>query len=225
MAGASVVVNGQIGLPSSRQMIAAAGGFYTVTEPTLGTGVAYALQTSSSATANGFLMVSNNGSKTIYFDKLIITETATAATGTLRMTFEAINETGIVAMTGNVATRTPVNINPAYPNTTGATVQMFSAGAATVPAAVGTRRTMAEINIATGVLVAQDTYVIDFGADGPSVGKAGQTAARATDPATIQVTAPPLVVSPNTTTWLNMYWVTAAANIPSFLYNFSYAEL
>lgn len=221
---APIVVNGTFNSLSARQFLAGQGNYFTVCEPTIGTGVAYALQTSSSATANGFLAVSNAGTKTIYFDRLTITETATAPTGTLRMTFEAYNETGIVTLTGNVATRTPVNLNPTFPNTTGATVQMFSAGAATVPAAAGTRRTLAEFHVDTGVCVAQDTYTLDFGADGATIGKTGLTAARATDPAAIAVAADPIVVGPNSTTWLNMYWVTAATNIPSFTYKFSYIE-
>ena len=48
----------------------------------------------------------------------------------------------------------------------------FSAGAATVPAAVGTRRNLAEIHIDTGVCVQHDTYVVDFGVDAPSIGTA-----------------------------------------------------
>lgn len=220
--------NGSVALLSSRQMLAALGKFYTVTEPTLGTGVAYALKTATSATDNGFLCVSNNnalGGPNIIFDRLSITETATAPTGTLRMTFEAIQETGIVALTGFVATRTPVQVNNAYSSSTRATVQAFSAGAATVPAAVGTRSNVAEIHVDTGVCVAHDTYSLVFGADGYGAPKTGLTAARATDPAHIAVAAPAIIVAPQNTVWLNMYWVTAALNTPSFTYLFSYFEV
>jgi hypothetical protein len=220
--------NGAVALLSSRQMLAGQGKTFVVTEPTLGTGVAYALKTSTSATDNGFLCVSNNnavGGPSIYFNRLSITETATAPTGTLRMTFEAISETGIVALTGSVASRTPVQINAAYGQGTGAVVQFFSAGAATVPAAVGTRRNLAEIHLDTGVCVAHDTYVVDFGAEGPAITTAGLTAARATAPAAIGTVAPAIVVAPQSTVWLNMYWITAAANTPSFTYMFSYHEL
>ena len=221
--------NGAVALLTSEQMLVALGKGFVVTEPTLGTGVAYALQTATSATANGFLMISNNNTTAsgtnIYLDRLTITETAAAPTGTLRMTFEAINEQGIVAMTGNVATRTPVNLNTAFTNATGATVQFFSGGAATVPAAVKTRNTLAEIHIDTGVAVQHDTYVIDFGVDSSTIGTAGLTAARAAAPATISTVAPALMVAPQTTTWLNMYWVTAATNVPSFTYQLTYFEV
>lgn len=224
----AVVLNGQIGFPSNRQLLAGAGAYFTVTEPTLGTGVAYALQTATSATANGLFAISNgnaSGGKSIYLDRLSLTETATAPTGTLRMTLEVINETGIVTLTGNVATRTPIQVNTGLPQTTGATVQAFSAGAATVPAAVGTRRNQAEIHIDTGVCVVHDTYAVDFGADGPQGWKNGGAAARATDQACIVASGPPIVIAPQTTSWINMYWVTAAANTPSFTYLLSYFEL
>lgn len=220
--------NGSVALLSNRQVLAGIGAYFTVTEPTLGTGVAYALQTGTSATANGFLCVSNSnptGGKNIYFDRLSIIETATAPTGTLRMVFEAVSETGIVAMTTAVATRTPNNVNSGAANTTGATVQFFSAGAATVPAAVGTRRSLFETQVTTGVGILGDNYIIDFGADGPATAKNGGAAVRATDLATIAVSAPPVVVAPGNSAWLNMYWVTQAANTPSFLYTFGFIEV
>ena len=58
MAG-TIVTNGQIGLPTSRQMLAAAGLSYNSTNPTPGTAIAYSLKTSFSATANGLFSISN----------------------------------------------------------------------------------------------------------------------------------------------------------------------
>lgn len=221
--------NGSVSLLSNEQILASQGRLFSVTEPTLGTGVAYATLTGSSATANGFLAVQNrnpSGGANIYFDRLAIMETATAPTGTLRMTFEAINEQGLVTMTGNVATRTPVQMNTSFPNaSTNAQVQMFSGGAMTIPAAVGTRVSLAEFHVDTGVCVANDVYTVDFGIDGVDLGTAGLTAARATAPATIGTVAPAIMVAPQTTTWLNMYWVTQAANVPSFTYLLTYFEV
>lgn len=230
MAQTSLIVNGTLGILPQRALLAANGAYFTVSEPTTGTGVAYALQTATSATANGFLLVRNTnsvGGKNIYFDQLRITETATAPTGTLKMVFEIIAETGLVALTTAVATRTPVqgNLGAGYTQTTGAVVQVFSAGAATVPAAVGTRVTIGSAVVDTGVCVAQDTYGLNFGWDAPLGGTAGLTAARATAPATILADAPPVCVAPQTSAWLNMYWVTAAVNTPSFTYTFGYYEL
>lgn len=228
MAGASVVVNGQIGLPSSRQMLAAAGAYYTVTNPTIGTPVVGATIVAWSATANGMFMVSNGNppsGKNIIFDSLTMRLRATAPSGTLTQQWECYNETGIVTGTGNVTSRTPINVNAGASQSTGATVQAFAAGCITVPAAVGTRRLQDTATITTGVAVDGDTYILQFGADGGDTGKNGGAAARATDPASIIGTMGPIVVAPGTTSWLNMWWLTQASNIPSWEYRFAYSEL
>lgn len=228
MPGPLAIYNGQIALVQPRQALASIGKYYSVTNPTPGTAIAYALQTSFSATANGFFAVRNtnpSGGANIILDYLRLKQTATAATGTLVMNFEVYNETGIVALTGNVATRTPVQPNQAYPQSTGAVVQSFAAGAATVPAAVGSRVLQTTGYINTGVTVIHDTYVLQFGGGDIVPGTAGLTAARATASATIGGQAGPVVVAPQTTSWINMWWVTAAANAPSFEFELTYAEL
>lgn len=228
MPGANaVVVNGQIGLLTTRQMLAAGGNYYNVTNPTSGTAIVWATLTAFSATANGLFVVANQGAKTIYFDSLWLKQTATAPTGTLSLNFEVFNETGIVTGTGNVATRTPVQINTGLSQATGAVVQSFAAGAITIPAAAsGATRRLQDIgSIATGVTVAHDTFRIDFGADGPGVARTGLTAARATDPAQMCTTMAPIAVAPNTTSWINAWWVTQAANIPSLEFSLKYVEI
>lgn len=216
-----LVVNGLIGLLPADQQAAGSGNYFVVTNPTPGTAVAYALQTAFSATANGLFSIANTspvggGGPSIYLDYLKLIQTATVPTGTLNMRFEAFNETGLVALTGNVATRTPVCSSSAFTVPSTITVQSFAAGAATVPAAVGTRRLQAIGAISTGVAVAQDTYVLQFGSGDAIGGTAGLTAARATAPATLTGQCAPVVVAPGTTSWLNMWWVTQAANAPSF---------
>ena len=214
---------------SSRQQLAKAGKMFVVTNPTPGTDITHANKTSYSATANGLFVISNNAPANsginIYLDQLLMCQTATAPTGTLVMHFDIWNETGIVAGTTAVATRTPVNLNPAYTNTTNAVVQSFATGAITIPSAVGTRRLMGIHTMATGVTVIHDTFIINFGADGPPVPKNGGAAARATDAATIVSSAPPVVIAPQTTTWINQWWVTAAANVPDYEFALTYAEL
>lgn len=227
MAFPSLAVNGQLGLLSSREMMANAGKYFTVTNPTPGTAIAYALQTGFSATANGLFAIANNnpsGGANIYLDTLTLTQTATAPTGTLAMHFDVFNETGIVTLTGNVATRTPVQLNTSLPQTTGAIVQSFAAGAATVPAAVGTRRLQGIGVIQTGVAVIHDTYFVQFGADSDQSGAGALTAARATAAARLGCQMPPIIVAPQTTSWINMWWVTAAANTPSFEFALNYIE-
>ncbi len=228
MANTAFVLNGTVGLLSSRQMVAGSGSYFTVTEPTLGTGVAFATVTSSSATANGLFVVRNTnavGGKNIYLDRLSLIETAAAPTGALTMRVEVVQETGLVVGTGAVATRTPVQINNGFPQTTGAVVQAFSAGAITIPAAVGTRTTIDDVAIPHGLnAIVHDNYIVDFGADGPSTSTIGLTAAR-TQASRIATQAAPVVVAPQNSVWLNMYWITQAANVPSFCYSLTYAEL
>lgn len=206
-------------------MLAANGGYFSVTNPTPGTAIVWATLTAFSATANGLFLVQNTGAKNIYLDYLWLKQTATAPTGTLSLNFEVFNETGLVSGTGNVATRTPVGVNTGASQVTGAVVQSFAAGAITIPAASGTRRLQAIGSIATGVTVAHDTFRIDFGSDGPGVSRTGLTAARATDPAEMCTSMAPIVIAPNTTSWINAWWVTQAANVPSLEFNLTYFEL
>ena len=230
MSANAFVLNGNIGLLSNQQMLAAGGALFSVNTPSPGTGVAYAQLTSFSATANGLFVISNGAAangKSIYLQRLTLFETATVATGT-SLSFEFYNETGIVAGTTAVATRTPVQINTdPGPNGVGqssvATVQAFSAGAITIPAAVGTRRLQGQAWIPTGVNVIKDSIVLDFGTDGPATGKTGLTAARATDTARLVGQAPAIVIAPQTTSWINMWgWGSAT---PSFEYSLVYAEV
>jgi len=228
MSAFAFVLNGQVGLPSSRQILAANGKFFTVTNPTIGTPVVGALKTAWSATANGMLVVANNapiGGPSIYFDRYYLRLRATAPTGTLTMNFEAYNETGIVAGNTAVSTATPIQVNTGAAQSTNATVQVFAAGAITIPAAVGTRRLQDTASLVTGVAVDGDVYELQFGQDGLAASKNGGAAARATDPARIVAGMGPIVVAPQTTSWLNMWWLTAATNTPSWEFGFSYFEL
>lgn len=208
-------------------MLAANGGYFSVTNPTPGTAIVWATLTAFSATANGLFVIANQGSKNIYLDYLYLRQTATAPTGTLSLNIDVWNETGIVTGTGNVASRTPVGVNTGVSQVTGAVVQSFAAGAITIPAAAAgaTRRLQAIASIPSGVTVAHDSFRFDFGADGPGMAKVGLTAARATDPAALNASAPPIIVAPNTTSWINAWWPTQAVNVPSLEFDLTYFEL
>ncbi len=229
MAGAfGTVVNGQVGLLSNRQMLAATGKYFTITNPTIGTPVVGATIIAWSATANGLFVVSNGagaGGPNIILDRLYLRLRSTAPTGTLTMQFEIYNETGTVTGTGNVTTRTPIQVNTGLAQTSVATAQAFAAGCITIPAAVGTRRLQDTATIATGLGIDGDTYYLQFGADGPANAKTGITATRATDTALIAGNCGPIIVAPGTTSWINMWWLTQATNIPSWEYALSWAEL
>ena len=225
----TIVLNGQVGLQSSRQMLAKAGKLFVATNPTPGTAIAYALKTGFSATANGLFSISNNNvsgtGASLYLDRLKLIQTATVPTGTLVMRAEVYTETGIMVIGTAALAVTPVNVNSAYPNTTGAVVTFFSSGAGTVPSAVGSRRLAGLGSIATGVTVVHDSFSFEFGADGPHLGKVGLTAARATDAADLSCWMPPVVIAPQSSAYMNLWWVTQAANTPSFEFELVYAEL
>lgn len=224
----AIVVNGQIGLTSGRQSLALSGKYFTVTNPTIGTPVVGATITAWSATANGMFVIKNGaaaGGPSIVLDSLTMRLRSTAPTGTLTQQWECYNESGAVTGTGNVTTRTPVQINTALPQTTVATVQAFAAGCITIPAAVGTRYLQDTAVITTGLGIDGDTYVLQFGQDGVVGGKNGGAAVRATDTAQVVASMGPIVVAPGTTSWLNMWWLTQAANVPSWEYRLGYFEV
>lgn len=219
------VLNGQLGLMTARQQLASKGYTWVATNPTPGTGVAYAQLTAWSATANGLFVVQNNNSvasgRNILLDRLTLFETATVATGT-NISFEVYNETGLVVGLTAVTTRTPNNAGTAD-QATGAIVQFFLTGAITIPAAVGTRKLVATGELPVGVNVIKDSYVIDFGADGVATSKPGLTAARATDTARHCTQMAPVIIPPQTTSWLNCWGL--GTSTPSFEYELVYNEL
>ncbi len=229
-AQSAIVLNGQIGLLTSRQMLAGAGKFWTVTNPTPGTGVVWATLPTVSPTANGLFVIYNGnvpGGANLYLDRLSLKQTATAPTATLSMNFEAYNETGRVIGTTAVATRTPVQINQGAgtSQSTAAVVQAFSVGGITIPAAVGTRVLQDTASIATGLTFVKDSFVVDFGQDGSASSIPGLTAARLTTPVRMSTQMGPIIVAPQTTTWLNMWWDATATNVPAFEYSLSFIEL
>lgn len=229
MSDSLVVVNGRIGLTSSRQQLARAGKWFVATNPTPGTAIAYANKTAYSATANGLFSISNNnpaaGGASIQLGRLRLIQTATAPTGTLVARAEVLTETGIVALSGAAAAVTPVNINPASTNPTGAIVTFFSAGAGTVPAAVGTRKLVDVASLACGVSVQHDSWSFIFGEDGMMGGTSPLTAARATAPADLAVVMEPVIIPPQCSAWMNLWTLTGAANVPSFEFRLDYVEL
>lgn len=221
------VLNGTIGTLSQQQLQARKGALWVVNCQTIGTAIAYAQLTSFSATANGLFVIYNGNSiasgKHIYLNRLELFQTAAVATGTT-WSFEAYNETGQVAGTTAVITRTPIQVNQraAGAQVTGAVVQAFNAGAITIPAAVGTRILQGQGWIPIGVNVVKDVYTMDFGSDAPAAGKTGLTAARATDVARLTGQMPAVIIPPQTTSWLNMWGCGSAT--PSFEYNLTYTE-
>lgn len=221
----SFVVNGQVGLLSPRQLLAANGSYYVATTPTPGTGVATGVVTGFSATADGLFTISNNnplGGRSIYLDYLALNMSGTAPTVTTVMKMAAFLESGIVAPSaGNVAV-VPKPVNPLSAGT-GAVVNMFSAAMMTIPAAVGTRSLVANWSIPTSLGITGDSYVTQFGGDQSVIG--GSTAVRATAAARLAVVTAPITIPPNYTAILDWWWLTMATNGATFEVELGYAEL
>src|SRR5882672_163527 len=221
------VLNGQIGLGSSRQQLAASGKVYVVTNPTPGTAIAFANNTAFSATANGLWCISNQnptGGATIYLDRVKLIQTATAPANGLVVRAECYTASGVVALSGAFLARTPVNVNPGYPSNSGGTVTTFAAGAGTVSAKSNTRLG-GVMFAAEGAIVRYDALTFEFGADGLSKGKVGVTAAHAVDPTDIVVVAPPMSIAPGYSGWMNLWGVAPDTNVPSYEFQIQYAEV
>ena len=209
---------------SQQDRFARDGNLWVVNSDSPGTAIAYAALTAYSATANGFCVIYNGnaqGGASVYLKRIELFQTATVATGTT-WSLEAFNETGEVTGTGSVEERTPIQVNSAKAQTTSVVVQMFDAGAITIPAAVGTRRQVAQGWIPVGVNVAKDVYAIDFGSDSLLPGSRGLTAARATDTGRLVGQMPSVIIPPQTTSWINLWGCGSSA--PSFEYNLTYVE-
>lgn len=226
MAGSTVSVNGQIGLLSNRQLLAAAGATFKVGSAA-STAVVYSLAAASSTTGNGLFAISNaaGSGKNIYLKRLSLTQTASSATGTLAMHFPIYIESAIVALSGSFSADTPVNISPASGVASVATVTRFAASSATVPAAVGTRTLVCEPVIQTGVTVIHDSFTVEFGSDAPLATNGIMAAVRTVTAARLVVQAPAVVVTPGYSCIIQNYWLTAADNVPAYEYLFEWDEL
>ncbi len=220
------IVSNLLGHP--KYGLAEEGSYFVTTNPTIGTGVAYALQTSFSDTAALFAIkntssLSGSGKNLIYLDHLRLMMTGTAPTGTVFMDFAVKVDGKDRTPTANNATRTPSNVNGDSNAASIADVEAFSAGAITVPASGTAARTVSRCRIPTGLGITGDEYVVQFGSYDHSV-IPGNTAVRATDVARRLVAAPPVIIGPGQWGIIFMWWITAAANTPNFEYELAHWE-
>lgn len=218
--------NGQIGLLPRRQQLALSGKYWVVNNVP-GTAITGVVSTAFSATGNGFFVVQNRNTTQsgiqIFLDRLSFYQNnATVPVGT-NLHFEVYNETGLVTGTTAVQTLTSINVNRPQGGATGAFVQGFSAGAITIPAAVGTRKLVALGKLPVGVNVVKDSMVVDFGGDGPAYSKPGMIGARDTDNARTCTQAAAVCIPPQTTSWINCWG--AGTNAPDYEFELSYVEL
>ena len=203
------------------------GSYFTITNPTIGTGVAHALTTAFSSTAALFSLFNSApiGGPNIYLDYLRLIETATAPATSLSQDFVVqLDQSLSRAPTANNAALTQVNMNLGSPNKGFAKWQAFSAGSLTVPASNTTTLTASRIHLATGQVIQYDENVIQFGGVDMIPGQGGNTAVRSADTARKVTHAPPVMCAPQT--WLTIFrWgIGEATNTPSYEYELGYWE-
>ena len=213
---------------ATKHTLSEEGSYFTIINPTPGTGVAHALTTAFSSTAALFSLFNSApiGGPNVYLDYLRLIETGTAPATSLQQDFviqldQALNR----APTANNVALTAVNLNLGSGNKGFASWQAFNAGSLTVPAqATASTKNASRIHIATGQVILGDCNVIQFGSVDTVPGQGGATAVRATDLARRVTHAPPVMCAPQT--WLTIFrWgIGEATNVPTYEYEIGYWE-
>jgi hypothetical protein len=226
LTSSTAVFNGTVGILPTRQQAGQLGAYYTVTNPTPGTGITGGLVTGFSATADGLMTIANSGGRTIYLDVLTLMISGTMPTGTTVQKLAVYLETGIVAPTAGNSVVTAKSLNPGVGVASSATVNVFVGGMATIPAtAAGATRTLVtNTSLPTSLGIVGDSYVYNFGGD-PAQSGGQLTAARLTAPARIVTSCNPVTIPPNYTAILDWWWITQAANAPVMEYELGWFEL
>src|SRR5690349_8006430 len=172
-----------MGAKYSKSLLLDEGNHCVATNPTLGTGVAYAGTTAFSDTTALFTWQNTSATKVIIPDRIRLVVTAAAATVTSIHFASKLDNVSRAPSAGNAA-RTGVNSNGASTVASVATFNAFSAAAMTVPASGGSARTVSRGTIPSGIDVALDEYVIQFGMDNDQTSIQGLTGGtRSTQPA------------------------------------------
>lgn len=209
-----------------RMALAADGTYFVTTNPTIGTGVAHALNTSHDATKGLFAIYNSNpvGGKSVYLDNMRLILTGTAPATCTGQDFLVVTDQTSMLPTANSVTRTPVNVNSGDSTQPGAVVYAFNAGTLTIPTAGATRRNVSRIKIATGQVISGDEFVVEFGYAGMPGGHGGATAVRATDTGRRVSHAPPVVIAPGHWAVIYRWFTTETTNAPNFEYELAHFE-
>jgi hypothetical protein len=226
------IVNGQVGLFSSRQQLAAAGVYYVATNATPGTALNTGQISTYSATADGFLTIVNNNPTgsgvNIYPDYLKCMMSGTAAAGTTVMNFNLVTDAvaGVTPTAGNVAL-SAINVNRGSTNSSNSIINVSTGAAAmTIPAATGAAKNIGRAQIPTSLGITGDVYVLDFGGQQVDIGgQGGGTAVRATAPARLSDCTVPVIIPPQTGLIVNMWWLGSITNKPFFEYEIGLVEV
>ncbi len=222
----TIVINGTV--TPSRQDYAAAGKYFTASNPTPGTAIQCGTVTAFSATADGLFTLSNGnapGGASIRLDYLTLNMTGTAPTATTVMKMAFFNETGIVAPSGGNSAVVPRNVLSGGAASAGS-LNVFVNAMCTIPAAAAgaVRTLLGNVSIPTNLGITGDTYVVTFGGD-PMAGGGNQTAVRvAATAARFACSTVPIIIPPQNTLIADWWWIGQATSGPLFEYEIGYIE-
>lgn len=207
----------------SRQALTDMGLTWVAGNPTVGTGVAYALTTAFNDTTGAIFSFFNGepaGGKNLYLDQINLWLTAAPTATVSQEWLFKVDPTNRSPTAGNVALA-PAFTNLRNPaNVKLPTIQAFNAAGLTVPASGAAAVTVARAHIPTSLGIVGDEYQLVFGAEN-YVPIPGLTATRATAVGRFQGYVPAFGIPPQTWCVAYMWWLTAATTAPSFEYQLS----
>lgn len=155
-------------LAATKHGLADEGSYYVVTNPAIGTTVAFPVSASFSDTAP-FILIANTESgvlaRNLFLDYLRLLPTVAPASGTSARFAVKVDASQRIPTAGANAL-TPQNINLAVPNDPGFVVHLPTGGTAlTVPAASGSARLVGNGSLRSAIPVVLEEITLSFGQD------------------------------------------------------------
>ena len=174
--------------------------------------------------------IGNAGSVTpaIWPRALRLLLTGTAPAGTLHLNLAVIVDTVAPAITnpGLVSQNYNQDGRDSSAKSVSQITGYLAASALSVTAPSSASRTVCRARLATGVAVNGDAYTFQFGLQDQAMGNGhAGAAARATDPAHLAVQALGFSIAPTEVAYVYLWWVTSAANLPTWEWVFEWYEL
>ena len=172
--------------------------------------------------------IGNANNPSIWPRTLRLLLTGTAPTGTLHLNLAVIIDTVAPAITnpGLVSQNYNADTRDSSSKSVSQITGYLAASALSVTAPSSASRTVCRARLATGVAVNGDAYTFQFGLQDQAYGNAhAGAAARATDPAHLAAQAMGFVIAPTEVAYVYLWWVTSAANLPTWEWVYEWYEL
>lgn len=153
-------------LSITKDGLAQEGRYYVVTNPTIGTTVAFPVAASFSDTAPFFLLQNNDaiGGRMLTLDYLRLFPTVVPASGTSARLVARLDSALRTPTAGSPASLTPQNTNMGQPNDSNVVIYADTGGTAmTVPAGSGVVRTVGNLILRSAIPVQFDEILACFG--------------------------------------------------------------